>query len=142
MPVPQNWSDDGTALTAPNGQRVALGFRSHILNAASWDAGNQPNETEYHSNQVLLHNASVGPGQRQTFRDSLLWWTQQKGVVEEPYLGLELKSCYDLISAQQAEIAQLRNEQAPKISDAVTKLQALRSGSDTTIAAVLADLNA
>ncbi len=104
MPIPQNWKDDGTTLTAPNGHHVTLGFRAHIINAASWDAGNTPNEDEYHTEQVLLHNASVGSGQRQTFRDALLWWTSQKGVVEEPYMGLELKACYDLITAQQAQL--------------------------------------
>lgn len=99
--IPAEWRDDGTTLTAPNGVPVVHGFRTYILHAASWDAGNQPCEREYHATQVLLHNAAVGSGQRQCFRDGLLWYTQATGVVWEPHMGLELDAAYQRIAAMQ-----------------------------------------
>lgn len=91
--VPAGWHDDGEKLTAPNGIQIVLGFREHVL-AGKWNPANGPLEAEYHADPVLLHNASVGAGQRQVFRDCLLWWTQTKGVVQEPYIGLELDTAY------------------------------------------------
>jgi len=91
--VPDGWHDDGTKLTAPNGVQVVLGFRNHVL-TGRWYAANVPLEAEYHADPVLLHNASVGAGQRQIFRDCMLWWTQTKGVIQEPYIGLELDAAY------------------------------------------------
>lgn len=111
--IPQNWKDDGHTLTATNGVTVILGFRDHILQASSWDAGNVPQEAEYHADQVLLHNAAVGAGQRQCFRDSLLWYTATKGVVQEPFLGLELDACYKHIATLQAQLAQAQPAPAP-----------------------------
>jgi hypothetical protein len=112
--VPAGWHDDGSKLTAPNGVPVVFGFRSHILNAPSWDPGNVPQEAEYHTDQVLLHNASVGAGQRQVFRDGMLWFTPAKGVVWEPYLGLELDAAYRQIAALQAQLASTNVAQAIK----------------------------
>ena len=91
--VPSGWHDDGTKLTAPNGVQVVLGFREHVL-AGKWNPANVPLEAEYHADPVLLHNKQVGAGQRQIFRDCMLWWTDAKGVVEEPYIGLELDAAY------------------------------------------------
>lgn len=98
--VPAGWHDDGTTLTAPNGVPIVLGFRSYILNAPSWNADNMPQEAEYHADPVLLHRAAVGAGQRQCFRDGLLWYTAANGVVWEPYMGLELDAAYRKIAAQ------------------------------------------
>jgi len=100
--IPAGWQDDGTTLTAPNGVPIVLGFRAHILQTASWDAGNQPCEPEYHVDQVLLHDASVGSGQRQCFRDGLFWYTSARGVVWEPNPGLELDAAYRRITTLQA----------------------------------------
>lgn len=108
MPIPQGWSDDGHTLRAKNTVPVVMGFREHILQAASWDGDNVPQEAEYHSDQVLLHNASVGAGQRQVFRDTMLWYTTAKGVVQEPYLGLEVDAAYKQITALEEQIAQLK----------------------------------
>lgn len=106
MPVPNGWKDNGTTLTDPKGVPVVTGFRDRILNATSWDSGNVPQEPEYHTDQVLLHNAAVGAGQRQLFRDTLLWYTPTKGVVEEPYIGWELDAAYKQIDALKAQLAQ------------------------------------
>lgn len=91
--VPDGWKDDGEKLTAPNGIQVVLGFRAHVL-ASKWNPANGPLEAEYHADPVLQHNPGVGSGQRQLFRDCLLWWTKEKGVVQEPYIGLELDAAY------------------------------------------------
>lgn len=91
--VPDGWKDDGEKLTAPNGVPVVLGFRAHVL-AGKWNPANVPLEAEYHADPVLLHNPGVGSGQRQLFRDCMLWWTHEKGVVQEPYIGLELDAAY------------------------------------------------
>lgn len=134
MPIPTNWKDDGTTLTAPNGVVVVKGFRDHIL-ATSWDSGNVPQEPEYHADQVLLHNASVGAGQRQCFRDSLLWYTPTKGVVEERQMGSELDAAYKLIAQQQAEIAALKAAPAPT-PDTTALVSAINAIPDAIASAV------
>lgn len=137
--VPAGWHDDGHTLTAPNGHKVVLGFRQHILNAQSWNADNQPLEEEYHANQVLLHNASIGGGQVQLFRDNMFYWTQAKGVIDEPYLGLEIKAAYDLIAQQQTEIAALKAAQPkpPDTTALVAAINAIPDGMAPLVAAAL-----
>jgi hypothetical protein len=39
--IPANWTDDGTTLTAPNGQAVTGAFRQYIL-AHPWDGVDVP----------------------------------------------------------------------------------------------------
>jgi hypothetical protein len=102
--IPQGWKDDGHTLTAPNNVPVVFGFRGKIL-AEDWDPGNTPTAPEYHAAQVQLHNPGLGAGQVQVFRDKVLWYTAQKGVIDEPYIGLELKAAYDKIAALQAAAA-------------------------------------
>jgi hypothetical protein len=101
--IPQNWMDNGTTLVAPNGHKVVLGFRDHILNT-TWDAGNVPLSEEYHATAVLLHNPALGDGQVQLCRDGMFWYTTAKGVVWEPYLGLEIQACYNALKAAQPPI--------------------------------------
>lgn len=137
MPVPTGWSDNGTTLTASNKVPVVAGFRQHILNAASWDSGNVPQESEYHTDQVLLHNAAVGAGQRQVFRDTLLWYTTAKGVVEEPYVGLELDAAYKQIDALKAQLAQ---QQTPAPADNAALIAAINAIPDAIAGPVAAAL--
>jgi len=132
MPIPDKWADKNNILTAPNGVPVERGFRQYIIDAATSDAGNVPCEAEYAAPQVLLHNAKVGAGTRQLFRDSLLWYTTAQGVVDEPYTGLELDAAYKLIAAQQAEIATLQ----------VTKPTPVPPGATVDTSTIEADTNA
>ncbi len=123
MLIPTGWHDDGTTLTAPNGIPVVRGFRDHILQSANWDTGNMPQGPELPASPVQYHNAALGGGTVQVFRDTLLWWTSQKGVVEEPYLGLEIEACYKLIE-------QLRQQLPPPatgLADAVNTLKTCSS---------------
>lgn len=139
MGVPQGWSDDGHTLTAPNGHRVILGFRDHVLNVPSWDADNQPLDEEYHTNQVLLHDTSIGAGQVQLFRDTMLWYTPTQSVVQEPCLGLEIKAAYDLISTLQPTSA----SQPPiDAAQAIAALRALQANGDAAIVQILKTLHA
>jgi hypothetical protein len=104
MPIiPTGWTDDGHTLTAPNGHKVVLGFRDYAINHP-WDAGNVPLSEEYHATAVLLHNPALGDGQVQLFRDGMFWYTTAKGVVWEPYLGLEIQACYNALKAAQLPV--------------------------------------
>lgn len=150
MPIPTGWKqvtvNGETRLVAPNGHYAVAGFEQAIENAATWDAGNQPNEEEYTTPQVLLHNPAVGPGSRQTYRDGFYWWTEAKGVVWEPFSGLELKACYDLIASQQAEIAKLQaapTTPMPNVADAVSQIEAAQAANGvigTALGKALTDL--
>lgn len=144
MPIPTGWSDDGHTLTAPNNIPVVLGFRAHILQASIWDAGNMPQEAEYHTDQVLLHNPSVGAGQRQVFRDCLLWYTDAKGVVQEPFMGLELDAAYKIISQLTQEIATLKAQQSTPASVDTSAVEAdihaIADAIAAPVAKALADL--
>lgn len=146
MITPAGWHDDGTTLTAPNGHKVIRGFRQRILGDLNWNPANQPQEEEYHTDQVLLHNASVGPGQRQTFRDGEFWYTDKLGVVWEPFLGLEIKAAYDTIAALMGQLAKVQPP-APTINAAdailaLKQLQVTQTTEDATIAQILKDLGA
>lgn len=144
MGVPAGWHDDGQTLAAPNGHSLQHGFRQKVLDTPEWDPGDEPNEEEYGTPQVLLHNASVGGGTRVTTRDHLLWWTSALGVHVEPYPGLELKACYDEIAQQQAEIASLKQQLAqattPDISVVEADINAIADAIATPVAKALADL--
>ncbi len=96
MGAPDGWSDNGSVLKAPNGVEVVLGFRDHILRTV-WDKDNMPLEAEYNADPVLIHAPGWGAGQRQMFRDTMLWWTEKAGVIEEPYVGAELDAAYKMI---------------------------------------------
>lgn len=105
--VPQGWSDSNGTLTAPNGVAVVMGFRNWVLNH-QWDPANTPQGPEIHVSQVQLHNTALGPGQIQVFRDDILWWTPNLGVIQEPYLGLEVGAAYKKIDDQARQIADLQ----------------------------------
>lgn len=139
MGVPTCWHDDGHTLTAPNSHKVVLGFRSHILNTPGWDPANQPLEEEHHANQVLLHDAGVGGGQVQLFRDSMLYWTQAKGVIDGSSIGLEIKAAYDVIAQQQTEIAVLKAQQ-PAPPDTTALVAAINAIPDAIAPAIASAL--
>lgn len=100
--TPAGWSDDGTTLTAPNQVTMRNGFRLHVLSAPSWDPGNVPLAPEQPANPVQYHNPALGGGTIQPCRDCVLWWTSSKGVVQEPFGGLEIWACYQLIEQLQS----------------------------------------
>lgn len=106
MGVPQGWSDDGSTLVAPNGHRVVLGFREHVLNSpGGWPAWNQPLEEEWHADPLELSNPSLGAGQKQSFNATTLEWTPARGVFEA-WQGQEIVALRAEIAKLQAQLAQ------------------------------------
>jgi hypothetical protein len=82
MQIPDGWTDDGSTLTAPNGEKVVLGFRNYILRHL-WDPTDVPLAPEASVNPVELgyqqsdgHNA----GMRQIFMYSELCYTTSRGI--------------------------------------------------------------
>lgn len=107
--IPTGWHDDGSTLTAPNGMPVRLGFRDYILNH-TWSPDNVPLSPEFHTDQVILHNPSCGAGQVQLFRDSVLWWTQAKGVINEQQLGNEINALRSALATAVTRVQTLKQQ--------------------------------
>ncbi len=80
MGVPTGWTDDGTYLTAPNGRRVVLGFRWHILTHI-WAADDWPIESEHYESVLDVTNPQHGDGIVQHFRRSILAWKEDSSQV-------------------------------------------------------------
>ena len=106
--VPKGWQDDGTTLTAPNGYKVKLGFRKHIL-ANNWDAGNIPLQEEVGLSPVEESNPALGAGTQQIFNSTTLEWTPTRGVFVA-WTGPELLKVRADKAALQAELARLGGE--------------------------------
>lgn len=68
---PDKWNDDGTTLTAPNGQKVTGGFRMFIYHNP-WDNDDYPITGEIHTDRLEDSNTSLGGGTIQYFRKSTL----------------------------------------------------------------------
>ena len=133
--IPAGWHDDGTTLIAPNGHKIVDGFRAHIL-ASDWDATNEPLENECHVPQLSLGNTSLGGGQRQTFRDTMLYWTPSTNV-QKLFVGEELLSCYRIVAGLQGLIARQQAD-LQKSYDTAPVVTAVKSpvNTDDLVAAV------
>jgi hypothetical protein len=147
--IPNGWAEQTVngvvRLVCPNGHYAIAGFRNHIESDATWNPANQLLEEEYQTDQVQLHNLSLGAGSRVTTRDKVLWYTVKQGVIDESELGAELKACYDQIAAQQAEIATLKAAAVimPNVADAVSQLEAAQAANGvigTSLVKALTDL--
>lgn len=145
MPIPQGWTDSNGILAAPNGVPVHDGFRSAVENDPNFDPANLPQEAEYNANPVQYHVSDSGNGDRQTFRDTVYWWTPKYGVVVEKFPGLELDATYKLIAAQQAEIDALKaNPPAPMpvdTSTVIADIHAIADGIAPLVAKALVDIS-
>lgn len=133
--IPPGWADDGHTLTAPNGHKVVMGFRDHVL-TNNWDANNQPMEDEWHADPLELSNPSLGAGQKQSFNWTTLEYTTVRGIFEA-YQGQE-------IVALRAEIAKLQAT-APTgkpvdTSVVVADVHAIADGLAPLIAKALVDI--
>jgi len=142
MPIPNGWKDVNGVLIAPNNVPVHDGFRSAIENDPNFNPANWPNEAEYNANPVQYHVADSGNGDRQTYRDTVYWYTRKYGVVVEQYPGLELGATYKRIAAQDAEIAalkaQLAQAQQPAPVDTTALVAAINAIPDSIASAVAA----
>lgn len=118
--VPTGWKDDGTTLTAPNGNKVTMGFREHILSKpGGWDAGDQPLSEEFHADPLEYSNPALGAGQKLCCTKTTLEWTQARGVFEA-WQGQEIYALLALL-AKDAPAPQ------PNITDAIAQLEAAQA---------------
>src|ERR1700751_739981 len=85
--IPTGWKDDGTYLTAPNGRRVVLGFRWHIL-THTWSADDWPIESEHYESVLDPTNPQHGDGIVQPFRRRILAWKEDSSQVLVLWSGL------------------------------------------------------
>jgi hypothetical protein len=90
--IPAGWKDDGQTLTAPNGHKVVLGIRAHILTSV-WDPKNVPQEEEHHQDPLeQFFDQPNNTGQQQVFLYSVLNYSSSRGVYEmgvgNEFLGL------------------------------------------------------
>lgn len=96
--VPTGWNDDGTTLTAPNGQKVLYGFRQKILSMPNFDPANLPLGPEVASANV----DGKGPGSRQDFTQWSFGYTTANEQIFFCSIGAELQTANQ-------EIASLKN---------------------------------
>lgn len=115
--VPSGWTDDGTTLVAPNGNKVVLGFRWYVLNNA-WPADNWPLENEHYTPVLDVTNPSLGAGEIQHFRQTILAWPQNSNQVVELWAGANA-----LTWEQQAQNAQQSSQQAQQLQQQIQQLQ-------------------
>lgn len=127
--VPTGWNDDGTTLTAPNGHKVVMGFRSFIL-SNSWNPANVPLEEEVQLNPLEESNRALGSGSQQVFDMTTLEWTQDRGVFVA-YVGQEFMFVRNDRNNLRVQNTQLQNK--------ITQLQSGLPKAD--IQTTVADLN-
>ncbi len=126
--VPAGWTDNGTTLTAPNGEPVVGGFRDHVLNASPpWEKYNWPLRPEYQTNSVEQSNSKLGSGAAQEFRWKRLGWCAELGIYES-WLGQELlwyQQQYALLQDQITQFkVQVASLQAQLFGDALAQQNA------------------
>lgn len=110
MGVPQNWKDDGTTLSAPNGHHVTLGFRGFVIGAQpQWDATNVPLE-EARGLAQTEHHAQLGAGTRQVFLRAILRWNNNTEGVKASDAGAEILACESEIAAAQAATTAMQSQ--------------------------------
>lgn len=114
--IPRGWDDDGTTLTASNGHKVVLGFRSYILNN-QWDPNNVPLEEEHGVDPIEdYHQQTPSGGSRQTFLYSRLGYTTKRGVYPMG-IGVELLGATVDRDRARADLAEVRKQIAAQSDD-------------------------
>ncbi len=142
MGVPAGWHDDGTTLTAPNGHKAVLGFRSYIL-SNSWDANNWPIEDQVHVSDLLAQDSRWGEGDRQLCRATMLAYPDnpQGGVVPAKSIwdiglgmGNEVQALWGRVGASQQQLSQMNaeltaaNQQITQLKQQIAQLQSGSGG--------------
>ncbi len=95
MAAPEGWTDMNNELTAPNGNKVVLGFRQYIL-THDWQSDDVPLENE--------HGESGSGGTAQLFACTKLRYTPAKGVFKDD-IGRQLEAAQQRIAALDAQLA-------------------------------------
>lgn len=119
--VPAGWTDDGTQLTAPNGETCTLGFRDFVLNAAGgWQPWNWPLQSAYGADPLEISNPALGGGTRQVFRATVLEWTSARSVFAA-WVGQEFIAVQEALATEQAS-ASAANAQVSALQTQVAQL--------------------
>ena len=112
--VPSGWADDGTTLTAPNGNKVTEGFRDTILGwKGGWPAFVWPSsefDSENNSNMVLSVGLHWEPNQPITVRSGELPPAPAPVTTTVNVVPAEVKAMLAQALNQFAAPAQLYNE--------------------------------
>jgi len=117
--VPQDWTDKGGVLTAPNGVAVIHGFRDYVLNwADGWETDNWPLNAEYGTASIEPGNPSIGAGVRQDFRYRSLGWTETRDAYRI-WLGVDYTALVADYVALTAQVADLRKQLAATSQPAI-----------------------
>jgi len=120
--VPQGWHDDGNVLTAPNGQKVVLGFRTYILSHA-W----------YPQDVPLAAEVATPASSEQCFRYTFLTYTPATNVVPHDAVDMleaQVTSLQSQLSGAQTQVTTLQGQvgdlqsQVAGLQAEVTDLQA------------------
>jgi hypothetical protein len=86
---PQGWTDKDGVLYSPSGIPITQGFRAWVL-GHTWDAANVPLAPAKNVAVTDLTQPTHGGGSLQVFRDCMLGWTKNNGVVAQYPLGPQL----------------------------------------------------
>lgn len=138
--IPNGWHDDGTTLTAPNGYKVVLGFRGHVLNNP-WDSDNWPLENESGANPIEVGNPSLGSGTRQRFRKTTLGYTAAMGVYVM-WTGQELIALSKLIGQLTQQLASTQNVNVQQLQAQLDAANAQLGAFKTALATIQAEIGA
>src|SRR5262249_16615981 len=128
--VPQGWLDDGVTLTAPNGHKVVLGFRDHVL-SNNWNPDNWPLGEEYGTHQLELSNPALGPVDQQGFRWSMLGYSTSRGVFEE-WTGQEIIALRTALARVEAQSDATLQKQIDDLQTRMKQINILTIGGTIT----------
>lgn len=99
--LPQGWTDENGALTAPNGVSFVLGFRAYVLPLllrGAWEADDYPIGPQYYAPKLEASNPDLGDGDQIITRKHMLAYPHHPtgasahlaNTVIEEYTGTEL----------------------------------------------------
>src|SRR5216683_717342 len=115
--TPMGWTDDGQTLRSPNGVPIVHGFRAFVL-ANNWHQDNWALAAEQGVTLLEASNPSLGGGDQQVFRWSLLGYTVARGVFMEwtgqelAFVRGQLATYYPQVKVLQAEVDSLKQQLA------------------------------
>lgn len=105
--IPSGWKDDGHTLTAPNGVKVMLGFRTFMLNyPGGWDPADWPLAEELHADPLEYSNPGLGEGQKLCCIKTTLEYTESRGVFQA-WQGQEIYALLQILKKQPAPAVDL-----------------------------------
>lgn len=133
--IPTGWHDDGTTLTAPNGQSVRMGIRTYIM-GQNWNADEQPHEAERFVSSVMEQDGRWGDGSIQDFRTVRVFAAKAPnpavtgGVQKQWVIGqVPLLNELHTVAGQRDEARAALDAANKQIADLKAQLAAAQAGS-------------